>query len=199
VTWTPLRPALALAVLAATLMIPAAASAQAAGSVGVGVSISAIRPVDGTGASVGISPVARLNPGRGWGIAGALAWYDTDLVGGPGEGVLSLVRVRPFMLGPAYSVGHGRVRTTFSVVAGYSANSARDVRPAYTVDVGDSFAVRPGVDLTYSVAPRLALIGFGGYLVTRPEVTIQRGTTRTTERWRGDAVVLSAGVVVSPF
>jgi hypothetical protein len=187
------------ALVAAGLMIPAEAAAQTVGSVGVGVSISAIRPVEGGGASIGISPVVRLNPGRGWGVAGALAWYDTDLVGGPGEGVVSLVRVRPFMLGPAYSVGHGRVRTTFSVVAGYSANSARDVRPAYTVDVGDSFAVRPGVDLTYTVAPRVALIGFGGYLLTRPEVTIQRDGIRTTERWRGDAVVLSAGVVVSPF
>jgi hypothetical protein len=173
--------------------------AQNLSDLGVGVSFSVVRPVDGDGASLGISPVVRLNPGEGWGVAGALSWYDTDLAGGPGGAVASLVRVRPFMIGPAYSVRHGRFRTAYSVVAGYAWNSARDVRPGYSVQVGNSFAVRPGVDLTYALAPRWALVGFGGYLITRPDVTIQRAGVPTSVGWRGDAVVLSAGLVVTPF
>jgi hypothetical protein len=193
-----LIPSLALAVLLLAVY-PGTAAAQQAGGVGIGVSLSAIHPVEGNGASVGISPVVRVNPGRGWGIGAALSWYDTDLLDSPGPGVVSLVRVRPFMLGPAYSVARGQVTTTVSVLAGYSLNAARDVRTGYDVSIGNSVAVRPGVDVTYSLTPRLGLTGFAGYLVTRPEVTVQRGGVRTTERWRGDAVVLSAGIVVSPF
>lgn len=40
-------------------------------------------------------------------------------------------------------------------------------------DVNTSFAVRSGVGVTLTVAPRVAIVGFGGYLINRPKVTFR--------------------------
>lgn len=190
---------LAGAALALLTLVVSPAAAQTEGRVSVGLSAGAIRPTEGDGTSTVISPVVRLNPGEGWGAAAALTWYDTDLIAGPAETLVSRVRVRPVMAGISYTIRHDRLATSFSVVGGYSFNSVREVRPDYVVDVENSVALRPGINLTYTIAPRVALIGFGGYLITRPEVIVQRFGVTTRETWRGDAVVVSAGVVYSLF
>ena len=191
--------ALTGALLALLPVFVSPAAAQTEGRVSVGLSAGVIRPTDGSGTSAVLSPVVRLNPGDGWGLAGGVTWFDSDLVSGSDEEVASRIRIRPVMAGVSYTLRHDRLATSISMLAGYSFNSARDLRPGYTVDIEDSFAVRPGVSLTYTLARRVALIGFGGYLITRPDVTVRRFGVPIDESWNGDAVVLSAGLVYSLF
>jgi hypothetical protein len=49
-----------------------------------------------------------------------------------------------------------------------------------------------------TVAPRVAIIGFGGFLFNRPDV-VYRDRFGSEDRWKADAFVLSAGMVYSIF
>ena len=189
-----------------------AALAQTRGWVSVGASVTLVSPTDDeVDRAVGVGPLVRLNPKRGWGPAGALNWFKSDLSNPDASGpAVARLRVRPLMAGIAYTVGPERALTSFSVVAGPSFNSIKlkeeflDSLPiglqTPSVDVNTSVAVRPGVGVTFTVAPRVAVVGFGGFMINRPKVTYhdqfgqeQRG------RWKADAVVLSVGVVYSLF
>jgi hypothetical protein len=197
-----------------TLMTCTAADAiaQTEGRVSIGASVTLVRPTsDDVDSTVGIGPLVRLNPKRGWGPAGALNWFRADLAnpaGGSGE--FARLRVRPLMAGIAYSVGSGSVLTSFSIIAGPSFNSV-DFEDDFlvglpagpstpTIDVDTSVAVRPGVNVTLTVAPRVAIVGFGGYLFNRPDVVYRdRFGTEFKDRWKADSFVVSAGVVYSIF
>ena len=57
-----------------------AAAAQTEGRIGVGGSVSFVKPTsDGVDSVVGIGPLVRLNPKRGWGPAGALNGFRANL------------------------------------------------------------------------------------------------------------------------
>jgi hypothetical protein len=188
------------------------AIAQTEGWVSVGGSVTLVSPTeDDVDRAIGVGPLVRLNPRRGWGPAGALNWFRTDLgnpdVSGP---AVARLRVRPLLGGITYTVGPDRALTSFSVVAGPSFNSIRlkdefldslpDGVQTPAVDVNTSFAVRPGVALTLTIAPRVAVVGFGGYLINRPKVTFRNQFGQEfRDRWKTDAVVLSVGLVYSLF
>jgi len=190
-----------------------AAAAQTEGRIGVGGSVSFVKPTsDGVDSVVGIGPLVRLNPKRGWGPAGALNWFRANLDNPSGaSGDFARLRVRHLMAGITYSAGSNQsVLTSFSIVAGPSFNSvdfdddflnslpAGSVSPS--IDVETSFAVRPGVNVTVTVAPRVAIIGFGGFLFNRPDVVYRdRFGSEFRDRWKADAFVLSAGMVYSIF
>src|SRR5687767_11713312 len=202
------RFAVAIAILGFTA---SAATAQTEGRVSAGVSVTYVRPSsDGTGSVVGVGPVVRLNPRRGWGVAGALNWFRADLENPSGEGGdFARLRVRPLMGGVAYTVGPDNVLTSFSVVAGPSFNRIQFEddflnRPAIgfppEIDADTSFAVRPGVSVTVTVARRVAVVGFGGYVFNRfGSVYRDRNGVEYRDRWNADAGVLSVGVVYSLF
>ena len=148
----------------------------------------------------------RLNPKPGWGPAGAFNWFNAELSDPQaGAGDFAWLRMRPLMAGVSYSTARGRLLTSYSIVAGPSFNRARFserfVRSsAAAIDADTSFAVRPGVGLTYTLRDRVAVVGFGGYLINRPSVVYRASDGREfRDRWRADAVVLSAGVVYSLF
>jgi hypothetical protein len=151
-------------------------------------------------------PLVRLNPRKGWGPAGAFNWFRASLPDpAGGDGDFARLRVRPLMGGVSYTVGSGAALTSFSVVGGPSFNKA-DFKPSYmvqageSIDVENSFAVRPGVGITWTVAPRVAIVGFGGYLINRPGIVYQnRFGQEIRDRWSADAVVLSVGAVYSLF
>ena len=160
--------------------------------------------------AVGVGPLVRLNPKRGWGPAGALNWFRAHLDNPSGaDGDFARIRVRHLMAGVAYSVGSGRMLTSFSVVAGPSFNKIEfdgsfiESLPATStpsIDVENSIAVRPGVNLTFTVAPRVAIVGFGGYLFNRPDTVYRdQAGTEYRNRWKADSVVVSAGIVCSLF
>lgn len=188
------------------------AYAQTKGHVSVGASVSFIKPTsDQVDSVVSIGPLVRLNPRRGWGPAGALNWFRVNIDNPSGDtGDFARLRIRPLMVGIAYTVGSSPVLTSFSIVAGPSFNSidfeddfldripANVTRP--TIDIENSIAVRPGVNVTWTVAPRVAIVGFAGYLINRPD-TVYRDTSGREFRnqWKADSTVLSVSAVYSIF
>jgi hypothetical protein len=182
------------------------AHAQTKGWLNVGASVTYIHPTDSdVKSTVSVGPIVRLTPKKGWGLAAGLNWVEADLKDpSGGDGEFARMRVRPLLAGVAYSVQSGNLLTSFSVVAGPSFNRV-DFDDAFTpagasIDIENSLAVRPGVGLTYTVAPRVAIIGFGGYMWNRPDTTYRSSTgVELRNRWRADAYGLSAGLVFSLF
>jgi len=203
-----MRLVLAAGVLACTA---SGAMAQTKGRVSVGGSVGFLKPTSDRVDSVIVAgPLVRLNPRRGWGPAGALNWFRADIRNPSGaDGDFARLRVRPLMAGIAYSVGSDNVLTSFSVVAGPSFNRIdfedgfTDTLPpnsGATIDIENSFAVRPGVNVTWTVAPRVAIIGFGGYFVNRPDTVYRDASGREfRNHWKADSFVLSVGAVYSLF
>jgi hypothetical protein len=207
----PLMRAFAV-VLVMTVCISATASAQTEGKISVGASVTQVIPTDSeVGSFTGFGGLVRLNPKRGWGVAGALNWFRAD-IDDPGgfDGDFVRIRIRPLMGGVSYSVGPEKLLTTFSIVAGPSFNSARfrdeflnalppGLEPP-DIDIETSFVVRPGVGLTWTVAPRVAIVGFGGYMWNRPGIVYRdQFGVEFRDEWKADAIVLSVGAVYSLF
>jgi hypothetical protein len=191
---------------AALVVVPAGAYAQTQGRVGVGASVTHNATTDDEVASTtGVGLLIRLNPHVGWGPAGAFNWFRADLQNpSGGSGDFARLRIRPLMGGVSYTIGTGAVLTSFSFVAGPSFNKAEfdGYLPGVgeSIDADNSFAVRPGVGVTWTVAPRVAVVGFGGYLINRPGVVYRnRFGQESKDRWKADAVVLSVGAVYSLF
>ena len=185
------------------------ALAQTEGRVGVGASVTSNNTTDGDVASAfSVGPLVRLNPRRGWAPAGALNWYRADLNNPDGtDAPFARLHVRPLMAGIGYTFGPPRTLVNFSIVAGPSFNKAsfedefRDqAAGSPLIEAKTSFALRPGVSITQTLAPRVGLTGFAGYMINRPQ-TIYRSTTgqQIEDRWRADSMVLSLGVVYSIF
>jgi hypothetical protein len=187
--------------------VASSAYAQTKGRVSVGVSTTVNLTTDGdVGTGKGVGILVRLNPKPGWGAAGAFNWIAAELTNPEaGSGDFARLRTRPLMAGVSYSTVRDRLLTSYSVVAGPSFNRARFsegfVRSAVaSIDADTSFAVRPGVGLTYTLRERVAVVGFGGYLINRPSIVYRASDgTEFRDRWSADAVVLSVGVVYSLF
>jgi hypothetical protein len=202
----------AFVVNALLLCTAVSAAAQTQGRVSVGASVTSVHPTDSeVQPLLGWGPLVRLNPKKGWGIAGGLSWFraDIDNPTGTGGDFINL-RVRPLMGGVAYTVGEQPVLVSFSIVAGPSFNKLEfddnflrslppgSVQPA--LDANTSFAARPGVSLTWTVASRVAAIGFGGYMINRPDVFYRSPSGQEfRNRWKADAILLSVGLVYSLF
>jgi hypothetical protein len=201
---------IAVALLALCTAVPAAA--QTKGRVSVGGSVTWVKPTDSeVGPLVGFGPLVRLNPKKGWGIAAGLSWFRADLDNpSTGSGPFARLRVRPLMAGVAYTIGEQPVLISFSVVTGPSFNDLdfeddfiRTLPPGSVtpeLDAKNSWAVRPGVGVTWTIAPRVAIIGFGGYSFNRPDlVYVDSSGQRFENRWKADAILLSVGAVYSLF
>ena len=176
-------------ILAAAVLLCAVlpAHAQTKGWLNVGASVTFIRPTDSdVKSTVSVGPLVRLTARKGWGLAAGLSWFGADLKNPSGAGgSFARLRVRPLMAGVAYSIQRGPLMTSFSVVAGPSFNRVdfdEDFASGgQSIDVENSVAVRPGVGLTWTVAPRVAIIGFGGYMWNRPDTTYRDGERRSAK------------------
>jgi hypothetical protein len=179
------------------------AFAQSRGRVGVGVGATTVRP-----RAPELRPtsfpnlIVRLSPGKGWGPAGALDWFNADL-GASFEGV-GRVEVRPLMGGVGYGFNKGRVWTSLSVVGGPAINRIRlndSARDEFEIVKSQriTLAVRPGASITYDIAPRVGLTAFAGYLFNRPHYTLRTGAGDIKTTWTTDAAIFSVGVVYSLF
>src|SRR5262245_45860374 len=202
----------AFVVTAVLFCTAVSAAAQTEGRVSVGASVTWVNPTDTEVHSlVGWGPLVRLNPKKGWGIAAGLSWFlaDIDDPNGAGGDFIHL-RVRPLMAGIAYTVGEQPLLVSFSIVAGPSFNKLefddnflRSLPPGSAqpeLDASTSFAVRPGVSLNWTLAPRVAVVGFGGYMINRPDVFYRSPSGQEfRNRWKADAVLLSVGLVYSLF
>src|SRR5262249_51862690 len=154
--------------------------------------------------------LVRLNPRSGWGPAFAFNWLTADVDNPSGStDSFARLRVRPLMGGIAYTIGSQPLLVSFGGVVGPSFNRLSfDDRFVRTLPAGarpelhanTSFAVRPGVGVTVTVAPRVGIAGFGGYMWDRPDLEYRDASGRDFHnRWRADAVVLSVAAVYSIF
>jgi Outer membrane protein beta-barrel domain len=203
-----MKRALAVATLVLLSAVPAAA--QTKGRISVGGTVTFIQPTDGeVGSLVGFGGLVRLNPKKGWGIAGGLSWFRADIDNPATGDPFAKLRVRPLMGGVSYTIGEQPVLVSFSIVAGPSFNdldfdddflNTLPAGPPPELDVKNSFAVRPGVGVTWTVAERVAIIGFAGYSYNRPDLVYRDVTGREyRNQWKADAILLSVGAVYSLF
>ncbi len=187
------------------------AAAQTKGKVSVGGSVTYLHTTDDEVQSVfGGGPLVRLNPRKGWGVAAGFNWFTANLDNPTGDsGDFARLRLRHLMGGVAYTIGEQPTLISFSIVAGPSFNKISfdddfirtlPPGPVPDVDIETSFAVRPGVGVTFTVAPRVAIVGFGGYLINRPDLVYRDVAGQEfRKRWKADAIVLSVGAVYSLF
>ena len=200
-----------LSIVTLLLLLAVPAAAQTKGKVSIGGTVTyAILTDSEVDSLFGFGPLIRLNPKKGWGIAGGLSWLRADIQNPDGvSGDFARLRVRPLMAGVSYTVGEQPFLVSFSVVAGPSFNDLDfhddflrrlPPGPQPDLDAKNSFAVRPGVGLTYTVAPRVAIIGFAGYSINRPDVVYHNPAgVEYRNRWNADAFLLSVGAVYSIF
>jgi Outer membrane protein beta-barrel domain len=200
----------ALTITTLLLLTALPAAAQTKGRISVGGSVTFVQPTDSeVGSLVGIGGLVRLNPKKGWGVAGGLSWFRTDIDNPLSGDPFVKLRVRPLMGGVSYTIGEQPVLISFSIVAGPSFNdldfdddflNTLPAGPRPELDIKTSFAVRPGVGITWTVAPRVAIIGFGGYSFNRPDIVYRDVSGQEyRNRWKADAILLSVGAVYSLF
>lgn len=202
--------AIVLAVMLSCAAIPV--SAQTKGRVSAGGTLTFVQPTDQSIKSVvAVGPLVRLNPKKGWGLAGGFSWFQADVENpSGGSEPFATLRVRPITGGVAYTVGEQPLLLSFSIVAGPSFNRL-DFKDAFleglpagatrpSLDINTSIVVRPGVSLTWTVAPRAAILAFGGYSFNRPDITYRDTTGQEFHnRWKADALLFSVGAVYSLF
>jgi hypothetical protein len=203
-----MKRALTVATLVLISAVPAAA--QTKGRISVGGAVTFVQPTDSeVGSLVGIGGIVRLNPKKGWGVAAGLSWFRADIDNPATGGPFAKLRVRPVMGGVSYTIGEQPVLVSFSIVAGPSFNDLDfdddflNTLPAGTrpeLDIKNSFGVRPGVGVTWTVAERVAIIGFAGYSYNRPDIVYRDGFGQEyRNQWKADAILLSVGAVYSLF
>jgi len=186
---------------------PLVARAQTEGRIGVGGTFNINNtPDNDVGTAYTVGPLVRLNPRPGWHFAGGFNWYWADLDNpAGGDQPFGRLAVRPFMGGIGYTFGPPRTLLNVSVVMGPSFNRAKFEddfadRTGSSIEAKTSFAIRPGLSLTQTLAPRVGFTAFGGYMVNRPQITYRSNTGQQVEdHWRADSIVLSVGLVYSIF
>jgi hypothetical protein len=196
-----------IAIVSALLCVASPVFAQSEGRINVGGSVTFNHtPDDGIASTTTFGPLVRLTPRKGWRPTLGLNWFRANLdnpAGGSGD--FARLRVRPLMLGVSYTTGAGSMLYSFSVVAGPSFNKAEFWRSyaataSESIGTKNSFAVRPGVGLNWTVAPRVGITGFAGYLIDRPDVVYHnRLGQEIRDQWKADAIVVSIGAVYSVF
>ena len=179
----------------------------------VGVNVThGLTPEDDVGSRWSISPFFRNTPRRvGWGPSFGLNWFTGDIavsIDGR-KTTVGEVKVRPVMAGVGYTIGSGRARTTVSLVGGYAfadatVTAALPAGTTASIDIDDSWVVRPNVGVTVALTRRLALVGSIGYIYTNPTVTVNvtqlgRAATNVSGTYRSDYVNITVGTAVSIF
>jgi hypothetical protein len=197
-----------IGIAAAIALAAAPVSAQSVGRVSAGVSVALNTMTDSdVDNAFSVAPLVRVNPRRGWRLATAFNWVNAEIkdpAGGGGK--FARMKIRPVMAGIGYTFGPDRTLFNVSIVGGPSFNYVdfhdeylERINGAPTIDADHGYAIRPGFSVTQTVAPRVGLTAFTGYMFNRPGIVYRSGTTVIEDRWKADSFVLSAGLVYSIF
>ena len=155
--------------------------------------------------------------GLGYGIAGrqrsgvkypfSFSGYGADLETTDGL-EFGRIRARQIMSGIGYSWVHGKMVYGAQLGLGFSFNSvtlepgvasAFSVQEPVSVDVDNSFVVRPQVKAEYFLTRKFTLRTQLSYTYTDPDVVIQTATQSFTREWRPHHVQLSFAVGFFPL
>jgi len=154
------------------------------------------------GFSVGLAP----GHANGWRYPVGLAWFTEELKSPNGTSFAKL-QSRPIVAGIGYGWHFGKLSTGAQLQAGWSFNSLKPTdnlatafdASSVSVDVGNSFVVRPQLKVEYFLTPKFTLRSSLNYIFSNPRVTIVSPQVTTSERWNASNVTLSLGVGIYPF
>ena len=172
---------------------------------GVAVSVVRVHPADSdVHPVVDVAGSGGFLPDHGWGPAFGLSWFTTDVSSGGLK--LGELKTRPVLGGVGYTWVRGRLATKASLTAGVVFSSATldeallaQISGPASLDVRNSFAVRPAVSLEYALFRKLALKGTLSVLATRPSVVLTTPQGQTRGTWNASNGALQGGIVFYPF
>ena len=170
----------------------------------VGASLRAGRPgADALESGLTVTPLLRFGSGAGFGPTMGFDWYGTTVSASADSSPASRLRVRPIMVGVAYTIIAGRMSVVPSLVGGYSFNriAVPDTGTAATlaVDVRNSLAWRPGISVWIDTGRRTAANVSIGRLMTRLKVTYMEDGLIEQRSLNGHATMLSVGLAYKLF
>ncbi|MGQ0734100.1 MAG: BON domain-containing protein, partial [Acidobacteriota bacterium] len=184
---------------------PKADNPYAPGLIAIGLAVGTRQsPDDQLLSTWTVGPLVRIGAARGLGLTLGFSWYQTDLSSDPTAAAsVGRLNIRPVMAGLEYTIRRDRHALAASLVGGVAFNSYKIESAGggerVAVAVGNSLAVRPGVTFWYEASRRIALHVFGGYVITRPDVTYLRDGRLERGDLRGDAAIVNAGVAYKLF
>jgi hypothetical protein len=157
-----------------------------------------------TGISIGLAPGSR----SGWKFPVSLSSYGEDLNGPSGDHFGRLT-----MQGLYAGVGYGwhagsRFSTSVALQAGYSRNKVRAIDTngrafasgdPVSIDVDNSFVLRPRWNTEYFVARKMSVRTSLNYVITNPDIVVMTAAGRETQTWKPSALNASVGVAFYPF
>jgi BON domain len=171
----------------------------------IGLAISRSQPAGpDLNASTRVVPLVRIRPvGSGLGLSIDLGWFHADLSPDPAAGALGRLQIRPVMAGLEYTWRVERFSASLALVGGVAFNGLsrqeRSTGPAWVIDVGNSIAWRPGASAWLDLGPRAAFNVSTGYVMTSPRIVVVEDGRASRRRLRGDAALVSAGLVYKLF
>jgi hypothetical protein len=174
------------------------------GRLAVGASFGSSQPTaEALGSRLSVGPIVRFGSGAGLGPALAFDWYRATLTSSDPSQPAGWLRVRPIMVGLAYSVVAGPVSVSPSIVGGYAFNriavpdSGGGGRLA--VDVRNSLVWRPGVSIWIDTGRRTAMRVSIGRLMTRLNVIFIEDGRLEHQSLGGHATLVSVGLAYKLF
>jgi hypothetical protein len=199
-------------VVSATLAVTCSpAVAQTTGRFTVGPQISFHFPVGNeldNSVSFGVAySLTKPKTHDGWGPDFGFGWFSADLIG-PLDGH---VTVRPLLGGYGYTMVRGKFRTHFAALTGpaFTKVKVNDAEravwsaslgiPVDGVDVKNSWVIKPGARVTYSVLPRVGIFASTDYEFARLTMQVRTGTQTTERKVKADVVNVKFGVSFGLF
>jgi hypothetical protein len=194
---------------------PSAARAQTENVFAVGISggLSGA-PADHADGHPRLGPLVRLGGAQdGWRWKVGFNWYGADLEQDVGGNFRSFgrLRVRPIMAGYGYTRVSGRVSGTVALLGGLGFASFRldqAFADLYRASIGGAsvrdevsnpFVLKPEVSVWIDLDERFGLNFGGGYMISRPSVTLRSPGGDDRRQIDADVFILSAGLVYSVF
>ena len=171
----------------------------------VGASLNSREPTsDRLASNLTVGPLVRLGTGQGLGLTMGFSWFMADLAPAASTGTLGRVAIRPVMAGASYTfTDQARWALSMSLVGGVAFNSftlnEAAPRDVLALEIGNSFAARPGISLWFDVNSRVALNLFTGYVIARPQVTFLEFGDFAKRTMRADAAVINVGLAYKLF
>jgi hyperosmotically inducible periplasmic protein len=170
----------------------------------LGASLGASLPTDAafeSGRSLG--PLMRFGSGPGLRATVGFDWFRATLVSASPSSPASQLRVRPLMVGLAYTLVAGPVSVAPSLVGGYALNSVNvpDTGAAgrLAVDVGNSLAWRPAVSVWIDTGARTAVNVSVGRMMTRLNATFVEDGLIDRRVLDGNSTMVSVGLAYKLF
>ena len=212
-----MRNGMLVLVLALSTAVAAEAQSAKVFSLGAGINFHDYTDPRFASKDLDIVPMYRISRGVGengwdWDLKTSVSFSGIDVptdVGGA-EVTLGTLRTIPILLGVARAYRHGPLKIGASVTGGPSFNNfeidgaARAAHQAAgsridAVHAKTSFALKPGVSLSYRLSSLLAMQGSLSYTINRPTVMTRIDGVSASETMKLDRTSARLGMVLGIF